>query len=303
MKTVDPLSGISTFLAIAETLSFSKAGETLGISRATVSAQLGELEKRLGIRLLQRTTRSVALTEAGSAYLQALGGVLGQIREAERAATAYQKEAVGRLRVSAPPDLGSSHITPILTNFLQKNPAISIEMDLSYGAVNLIEQGFDLAIRATISVEPNLITRRIGASPLFVCASPDYLERTGAPQHPSDLVSHSCLHFTELRWGRVWHFRQGDSTSRVPILPRFEINDGRCLRQAAIDGAGITLLPSFIVGPDIRSGRLVPLFQDWEMPPVPLHAVYPANRHIAVKVRNFVAFLTNNLATHVDLRG
>lgn len=303
MKTLDPLNGISAFLAIAESLSFSKAGEALGMSRATVSSQLSELEKRLGIRLLQRTTRTVALTEAGSAYLQALTGVLSQVREAERAATAFQKESVGRLRVSAPPDLGLNQVTPILSEFLKRNPAISVEMDLSYSVVNLIEQGFDLAIRATISVEPNIVTRRIGASPIFICASPEYLDQAGIPKHPSELSGHATLHFSELRWGRIWQLRQGDLTIRVPIVPRIEINDGQSLCRAAVAGVGITLLPGFIVGPDVRAGRLVPLFQEWELPPVPLHVVYPANRHIAVKVRNFVAFLADNLGRHPDLAG
>lgn len=302
MKSLDPLAGVSAFLSVGETLSFSKTAERLGVSRATVSAQVVELERRLGIRLLQRTTRTVTLTEAGSAYLQAMNGVLPQVREAERAATAFQQEAVGRLRISAAPDLGPDHLVPAIARFLELNPGLSIELDLSLETVNLIEQKFDLAIRGTISVEPNVITRQLGASPVMVAASPGYLERYGAPEHPDDLSRHACLHFSRLRWGRLWHFSRNGETLRVPIVPRLECNDGRSLLAAATAGMGIALEPAFVIGPAIRAGALVPVLSDWEITTIPVHAVYPANRHIAVKVKSFVAFLANHLADHPDLR-
>ena len=308
MKTLDPLAGIATFLAVAETLSFSKAGKDLRLSRATVGAQVQDLEQRLGIRLFQRTTRRVALTEAGNAYRQALAGVLPQIREAERAATAFQDEAIGRLRISVPPDLGEGHIVPVVNEFLALNPAVAIELDLSLEAVDLVAQGFDLAVRGTISVEPNVVTRQIGSSPIVVCASPAYLARHGMPTHPEDLTQHACLHFSKLRWGRVWHFRRANSgidepTLRVPIMPRLECNDGRSLLAAAVEGGGVTLGAAFVVGPALRQGRLVPILADWHVASIPIHAVYPASRHIARKVRSFVALLTRRLSDHPDLRG
>lgn len=303
MKTLDPLAGIAAFLSVAETLSFSKAAEALALSRATVSAQVQDLERRLGIRLLQRTTRTVSLTEAGTAYLQALSGVLPQVREAERAATSFQQEAVGRLRVSSAPDLGPDHLIPAIAKFLKLNPGLSIDLDLSLETVNLVEEKFDLAIRGTISLEPNVVTRQIGVSPIVVCASPAYLEHHGMPQHPEELSKHACLHFSKLRWGRVWHFRQGDTNLRVPIVPRLECNDGRSLLSAAVSGMGIALEPAFVVGPAIRAGQLVPVLSDWDIATVPVHAVYPANRHIAVKVRTFVSFLIDQLSDHPDLQG
>ncbi|WP_269456287.1 LysR family transcriptional regulator [Rhizobium quercicola] len=195
MRTLDPLAGIAAFLSVAETLSFSRAAEALDLSRATVGAQVQDLERRLGIRLLQRTTRTVSLTEAGNAYLQALSGVLPQVREAERAASAFQKEAIGRLRVSSAPDLGPDHLVPVIAKFLELNPGLSIDLDLSLQTVNLVEEKFDLAIRGTISLEPHVITRQIGASPIVVCASPSYLARHDKPKHPDELSQHSCLHF------------------------------------------------------------------------------------------------------------
>ncbi len=301
MKTLDPLTGIAAFLAVAETLSFSRAAERLAMARPTVSSQVQDLERRLGVRLLQRTTRSVTLTEAGEAYYQALSGVIPQIREAERAAASFQQEAVGRIRVSAPPDLGADHIVPLASEFLKMNPGISIDLDLSLEAVNLVEEKFDLAIRGTISVEPNVITRQIGSSPILICASPEYVRRYGRPMRPEDLAEHSCLHFTKLRWGRVWYFSRGEEKLRVPIVPRFECNDGRSLLAAAVAGAGITLLPQFVVGPAVRGGDLAVLLEDWEVATIPIHAVYPANRHIAAKVRTFVGFLAERLGPHPDL--
>lgn len=303
MKSLDPLEGIATFLAVAESLNFSRAAEATGLSRATVSAQLRALEQRLGTVLLQRTTRSVRLSEAGAAYRDALVGVLPQVREAEHAVASFQKESVGRLRVAAPPELAADYLAPAIAGFMAEHPALAIELDLSYAAVNLVEAGFDLAIRGTISVEPNLVTRKLGASPVLLAASPGYLARAGTPASPEALSAHACLHFSELRWGRVWHFTRDGAELRVPIVPRLEVNDGRTLRQAALAGGGITLLPGFLLGPDLRAGRLVRLFPDWTIATVPINAVYPANRHIASKVRAFVAYLARRLGQEPDLGG
>jgi DNA-binding transcriptional LysR family regulator len=302
MKTLDPLAGVAAFLAVAETLSFSQAAEKLELGRATVSAQVQELEKRLNIRLFQRTTRAVVLTEAGSAYMQALGGVLPQVREAERAAAAFQHEAVGRMRVSSAPDLGPDHVIPAVAAFLKLNPGLSIDLELSTDTVNLVEEKFDLAIRGTISIEQNLVTRQLGASPVIVCAAPDYLARRGTPARPEELLKHDCLHYSRLRWGRLWQFQKGEESLRVPIVPRLECNDGRSLLAAAVEGLGVALEPTFVVGPAIRQGELVPILSDWTIATVPLHAVYPANRHIAAKVRTFVSFLADRMAGHPDLQ-
>lgn len=235
------------------------------------------------------------MTEAGAAYREALSGILPQIQEAERAAISFQKEAVGRLRVSAPPDLGQMVIVPAVSEFLKLNPAVSIELDLSHRAVNLIEEGFDLAIRGRLSVDVNLITRQLGASAIVVCAAPPYLAKHGIPKTPHDLTRHACLHFAELRWGRVWPFSRNGEELRIPIVPRLELNHSLGLRDAALLGVGIVLLPDFIVGEDIRRGLLTRLLPDWDITTIQLQAVYPANRHIAVKVRRFVSFLAGKL--------
>ncbi|MGE6743947.1 LysR substrate-binding domain-containing protein [Allorhizobium pseudoryzae] len=303
MKTSDPLNGLAVFLAVAEHLSFTKAAEILAMSRPTVSAQVDQLERRLGVRLLHRSTRHLSLTEAGAAFHDRLRNVTAMVQEAERAAMHHQAAPVGRLRISAPPDLGSSHLTPMIARFLADHPEIEIELELSNSAVNLIERKFDLAVRGTLRIDETLITRKLGESAVVICASPDYLSRHAGPEHPEDLADHRCLHFSGLRWGRNWEMRQGEDLRRVQITPSFEVNDGRNLCEAALCGLGITLLPTFVVGSHIRAGRLVRILADWHVAEVPLHAVYPDNRLIAAKVKSFVSYLADEFRRDPDLSG
>ena len=303
MKTTDPLAGIMAFLAVAERASFTAAAEDLEMGRSAVGSQIRALEARLGIQLLQRSTRAVRLTEAGAVYREALADIQDRVRDAGRAATAFQTEAVGRLRIAAPPDLGPDHVAPVVARFLAENSAVSIDLQLSTDAVDLIGNSFDLAIRGTLAVEPTLITRQIGASPMIACASPAYLARLGVPATPQELTTHACLHFSELRWGRKWRFERDGEVADVPILPRLECNNGPTLLAAALAGAGIALEPAFVVGPAIRAGTLVPVLTNWRLPVIPLHAAYPANRNISSKVRSFVTLLANAFASHPDLGG
>lgn len=295
MRSLDPLEGLAAFITVAKHLSFTRAAEELRMSRATVSAQVQALEAKLGVRLMQRSTRAVVLTEAGSAYFQSLVGIIPQVREAERAALSYQEEVVGRLKMTVPPEFAQIHMAPIIAEFLKRNPSVSIDITFSHRAVNLIDEGYDLAIRGTIAIEPNLITRHIGDSPLIICAAPEYLEKHGAPTEPIDLANHACLHFSGLRWGNVWILKRDGQTLRIPIVPRYLANDGITLRDVAVAGAGLTLLPMFEIGPEIREGRLVRVLDTWEVGSVPIHAVYPANKNIASKVRRFTDFLVKRL--------
>jgi DNA-binding transcriptional LysR family regulator len=301
MQTTDPLSGIMAFLAVAERSSFTAAAVDLGLGRAAVGAQIRALEARLGVQLLHRSTRTVRLTEAGVAYRDALGDIQTQVHDAARAATAFQTEAVGRLRIAAPPDLGPDHMAPVIARFLTENPAISIDLHLSTERVDLIAGGFDLAIRGALTVEPTLVTRQIGASAVIACAAPDYLDRYGVPTTPQELAMHACLHFSELRWGRRWRFERNEEVADVAIVPKLECNNGPTLLAAALAGAGIVLEPAFVVGPAIRTGALQPILADWRLPVIPLHAAYPANRNIASKVRRFVDKLVVAFDEHPDL--
>lgn len=302
MKTVDPLHGVAAFLAVAEQESFTAGAMALGLTRATVSAQVADLEARLGVRLLHRSTRVVRLTPAGVAYRERLVDLPGRMVEAERAARAEHTAPEGRLRVTAPPDLGQRFLVPWASEFLRAHPGISIEMELSNAPRNLIESRFDLAIRGTLDVGPNLITRAIGQSRLHTAARADYLERRGVPVAPMDLTGHDLLHFAGLRQGRVWTYLRGEERVLVPVAPRFELSDGWALRAAALEGAGVVQLPAFIIGHDLREGRLVPVLTEWQGRPVPLHAVYPDNRLIAARVKAFVAFLAAKAKAEIDLQ-
>lgn len=302
MKTVDPLHGLAAFLAVAEHESFTAGAAALGLTRATVSAQVAELEARLGVRLLHRSTRSVRLTPAGVAYRSRLADLPGRMVEAERAARAEQTAPEGRLRVTAPPDLAMRFLVPWVAEFLGRHPAISIEMELSNAPRNLIESRFDLAIRGTLVVEENLVTRALGQSRLITCARADYLARRGVPEVPMDLIGHDLLHFSGLRQGRSWSYLRGEERVDVPISPRLELSDGWALRAAALEGAGVVQLPAFIIGHDLREGRLEQVLTGWQGRPVPLHAVYPDNRLIAARVKAFVAFLAAKARLEVDLQ-
>ena len=302
MKTVDPLHGLAAFLAVAEHESFTAGAAALGLTRATVSAQVADLEARLGVRLLHRSTRSVRLTPAGVAYRSRLADLPGRMVEAERAARAEQTAPEGRLRVTAPPDLAMRFLVPWVAEFLSGHPAISIEMELSNAPRNLIESRFDLAIRGTLVLEENLVTRALGQSRLITCARADYLARRGEPGVPLELVGHDLLHFSGLRQGRSWSYLRGEERVDVSVSPRLELSDGWALRTAALEGAGVVQLPAFIIGHDVREGRLVPILTAWKGRPVPLHAVYPDNRLIAARVKTFVAFLAAKTRLEVDLQ-
>lgn len=292
MKSLDPLGGISVFVKVAETLNFSSAARQLGLSKTTVSVQLRELEARLGVRLLHRSTKGVSLTEAGKVYRRALADVMPRIIDAEREAKSLQAAAVGELRISVSPDLGQLYMAAIIAEFTTRYPNISVHMDASAEAIDLITGGFDLAIRATLDVEDTLIVRKLAATQLVVCASPGYLKTSDPIAKPSDLQRHQCLHFGPIRWGREWRFGALENQEFVPINPRIETNDSICLRDCALGGAGVALLPMYVVAPQIESGSLVQVLSEWEVAEIPILAIYPANRHIAPKVKLFVDLLS-----------
>ena len=300
MKTLDPLAGVSVFIALSETLNFGLAAARLGMSRATVSAQVGDLERRLGVRLFHRSTRAVRLTEAGEAYRVALGGVIGQVAEASQIAGSYQSEAVGKLKLSAPEELVESFVVPAMTEFLAEQPGLEVEIDVSSRRVDIVKEGFDLALRASLAVEPSLIVRRLGTSPVSLTASPAYLARRGVPRAPEDLAGHDIVHHSGLKAGALWILKRGEEERRVPVKARVKTNVGGILRDAAIAGMGITYLPEFITGEALRLGQLVHVLPEWRIQPVDINAVYPSNRNITAKVRRFVQVLARRFEDNPD---
>ena len=301
MKSVDPLHGVAAFLAVADHQGFSAAAEALGMTRATVSAQVSDLEHRLGVRLFHRSTRLVRLTPAGQAYREHLGDLPQRIYSAARAAQAEHAAPEGRLRLTAPGDFAERYLISWVAEFLASHPGMSIELDLSNTAHNLIDRGLDLAIRGTLAVEPNLITRKLGSSPLYFCASASYLARRGLPQEPEDLTAHDLIHFSALRRGRVWSVSRGEDRREVQVRPRLELSEGWAMRDAALRGAGICMLPSFLITASLRTGDLVRILPEWSVGSIPLHAVYPDNRLIAERVKTFVGFLARKTKAEPDL--
>jgi DNA-binding transcriptional LysR family regulator len=291
MKRVDPLAGLATFLTIAELGSFAAAARRLDISPATVSAQIAELEARLQVRLVYRDTRHVSLTPAGEAYRQSLDGLLGQVQRSESIATRLSDEPEGTLKIAAPMGAADWLLRPAIDGVLARYPGISIDLRYSNDMVNLVEHGFDLAVRGAHTVEPNWIAPKIRPVRVYLVASPSYVQRHGSPATPHELAAHSCLHYSSLSFGQAWLLQKDGTTERIPITPRLTCDAAETLRQWALEGHGMTLLPDYFVGDDISSGRLVEMLPDWRPPGFDLNIVYPDNRHITRKVKVFVEAL------------
>ncbi|MDA8231450.1 MAG: LysR family transcriptional regulator [Magnetospirillum sp.] len=292
---MDLLDAMRAFTQVAEGGSFSAASQRLNLSKSAVSRLVSGLEAELGVRLLQRTTRSLALTEAGRAYLERSRAILSEIEDAHLAISHHQAEPTGRLRVTTPVSFATHHLSPILPAFLDRHPRLSLDMAPTDRFVDLVEEGFDLAIRVGRLAESSLIARRLAPSRRFVCASPAYLARHGTPATPADLGHHDCLSHGDLGAGE-WGFVDARGRSfGVEVTGRVRAGSGDLLRELALAGVGVAYLPTFFIGPDIREGRLVPLLTGFTSQDAAVHAVWPAGRHLSPKVRAFVDFLAERI--------
>jgi DNA-binding transcriptional LysR family regulator len=289
---VENLADIAVFVRVVERGSFTRAADELGLSRAVVSKYLSRLEERLGARLLHRTTRRLSLTEAGAALFEASRGAIERIDEAEAAVARFQSAPRGRLRVSAPMSFGILHLAPALAEFAREHEAIAIDLRLDDRFVDLVEEGFDVAIRIGKLADSSLVARRLTTTQVVVCASPAYLDEHGEPESPEDLATHHCLIYTYSSTANVWRFTARDGREiPVAVSGGLRANNGIALAQAAIAGHGILMSPTFYVGSDIRAGRLKAILDAYRLPEFGIYAVYPQTRHVAPKVRAFVDFL------------
>ena len=289
---LEHLTAMAVFARVVEEGSFSEAARGLGLSKSAVSKQVGRLEDRLGVRLLNRTTRQLSLTEAGTAFYEGCRQLVHDAEAAEAAVTHLAGAPRGTLRVNAPMSFGQEHVAPALPDFLQRYPELSVEMQLNDRTVDLVEEGYDLAVRIGTLPDSSLIARRLAPVNSVVCAAPDYLERHGRPGHPRELKDHQCLIYTYLSWGREWRFKGPEGELRVPLKGRLEINNGDALLAAARQGFGIVMMPTFLAGDDLRAGRLEPLLTDWcREAGAAVYAVFPASRNLSPKVRVFVDYL------------
>ena len=289
---MDRMASMAAFTKVVGAGSFSAAAREMQVSQALVTKQIQELENWLGARLLNRTTRRLSLTEVGTAFYERAARILEAVEEAKGAAGALQTVPRGRLRINAPISFGVLHLAPAVTEFLQRFPDVSVELLMNDRLVDLLEGEFDVGVRIGRLRDSSLIARKIAPIRLAVCAAPDYLARRGVPRAPEDLAKHDCLEYTYFESRGEWRLLnpEGDEIV-VPVSGRYLANNADVLRITAIAGGGIILCPTFIVGEDLRSGRLVRLLPDYPPPEQALHALYPPGRHLSAKVRSFVDFL------------
>lgn len=290
------ISELEIFVTVVDAGSFTAAAEDLGVSKSHVSKQVSALEDRLGAQLLHRTTRSLSVTDAGQGFYERGTLILEQLEEAERAVMQLQTKPRGRLKVSVPMTFGVRHVAPIVAEFLREYPEISIDLDLSDRKVDMIDEGFDLAIRIGELQDSSLMVRKLAPATRYCCASPAYLETHGTPQHPAELADHECL---EYAYGRLntWQFVNPDGEEHfVQVKGRLRANNGEVLVESAVGGLGVALIPDFMLGDHLQSGRLVRLLDDWMEWNAGVFALYPHNRHLSAKVRRFVDFLVDKLS-------
>jgi DNA-binding transcriptional LysR family regulator len=289
---MDNLTDIGVFVKVVDRGSFTVAANALGLSRAVVSKYISRLEERLGARLLNRTTRRLSLTEAGAALFEASRGAIERIEEAEAAVAQLQSEPRGRLRVSAPMSFGILHLGPAISGFAEAYPEVTLDLRLDDRFVNLVEEGFDLAIRIGALTDSSLVARKLGVTRAVACASPEYLAKHGEPETPEDLVSHDCLIYSYLSTANVWRFTAADGREvPVAVSGSFRINNGIVLTEAALADRGILMTPSFYVAPMLRDGRLRRILPRYKLAELGIYAVYPQRNQVPPKVSAFVDFL------------
>ena len=298
---MDRFSAIQVFAQVVESGSFAKAAARLGLSTSATSRHVAELEAHLQTRLLNRTTRRVSLTESGRAFYERAVQLIADLEEAEQEAARAAVVPRGTIRLTTSVNFGVRHLAPAIADFLAQHAEVRFDISLSDRVVDLVEEGFDLAVRVGAAGSENLVARKLGETRLVPCASPQYLSAHPAPQEPEDLAGHNCFTYEYVTPRNVWRFRDASGAERaVRVAGTLHSNNGDLLAEVAARGAGIVFEPAFIVGPDVRAGRLVPLLQEYTPPPVPIYAVYPSRKHLSAKVRRFVEFLIARFAQGQD---
>lgn len=290
------LDDLRAFLQIAQDRSFSRAAEALGVPKATLSRRLSQLERLLGVQLLERTTRSVQLTVAGREFQPEAAAVLAALVEATAKVRGTGSELRGRIRLAASTEFGGSVLSPLLAEFAVAHPGLDLEVNLTRRAVDLIHEGFDFAVRSGPLADASLATQRLGALRLGLFASPAYLTRHARPRYAHELAEHPALQAAAAGDAASWTLTDGAQALTVPIRPRLRANDHRLLSDAACAGLGIALCAEAVAAPALATGRLERLLPEWGAPEIPVYAVFPSHRVLAPKVRACVDFLVARLA-------
>lgn len=296
---MDAFSDLAFFTLLAKHGSLAAAAQQIGVTPPAVSKRLAALERRLGVRLLQRTTRRISLTPEGETYLVDGARVLDELEALERSVSGSRAVPQGLLRVSASLGFGRHHVAPALSRFASKFPAVEVQLQLTDRPVNLVEQGFDVQVRFGELPDARLTARLLARNRRVLCAAPAYLRRAGQPASPRELSRHACLFIRENEetFG-TWHLQSGARTETVKVRGPLAANDGECVLHWALDGHGVLMRSLWEAAPMLRAGRLVPVLPDWNLPPADIYAVFPTRSHLSAKTRSLVDFLGQVFEAH-----
>ncbi len=293
---MDSIATMRAFAAVVAAGSFTGGAARMGISTALASKYVSRLEDRLGARLINRTTRSLNVTEVGRAYHQRCLQLLDDLDELEAAVGDEAGPPKGELRISAPRTFGEMHLTCAVGDFLAENPQITVAITLSERFVDIVDEGYDMAVRIGVLPDSSLFARRIAATPLVTCAAPAYLDAHGRPETPAHLADFDCIIDTNLRRPEQWVFGTGDAARTIQVGGRFRVNSAAAARNAVVAGVGIALVPLFAIADDLRDGRAEVLLAEHAPSALGVYIVYPHNRHLTGKVRAFVDFLAKRFS-------
>jgi DNA-binding transcriptional LysR family regulator len=295
---MDRLNAMQAFVTVAEHQGFAPAARKLGLSPSAVTRLVAALENRLGARLLQRTTRSVALTDAGQRYLERARRILADVEEAEGAAESERTTPRGRLSISAPVGFGRLHVSPLVTAYLQRYAEVSCDLRLSDRMINLVEEGADVAVRIGHLPDSTLVARHVGEMRRIVVASQAYLKARGEPKAPRDIAQHDTIQFGAVATPVEWRFVEGGREIRIATAPRFSTDSADAATQYAEQGGGLTRVLAYQAADALRRGALQVVLQRFEPPPLPIHIVYPTSRLLSAKVRSFIDLVTETAQWH-----
>jgi len=283
------------FSAVVDASSFVAAADSLGMSKAAVSRYVSELEQRLGVRLMHRTTRKLSLTPEGEVFLARCRDILASIESSEAEISTRSVTASGLLKVSVPVSFGIRHLAPLWSEFLSDHPQVTLDVQLADRVIDLVDEGFDLAVRIARLPDSSLISRQLASTRLVLCAAPSYLKRRGTPAHPSELAQHDVLGYSLMAMGDQWQFTGPEGPVSVKVRPRMWTNNGDSCVAAALQGSGIQLQPTFLIDDELASGQLVEILPQFRSVELGIYAVYPSRKFVLPKVRAMVEFLANEL--------
>jgi len=292
---MDKYQEMRVFTAVVDAASFVGAGDALNMSKAAVSRHVSDLEQRLGVRLMHRTTRKLSLTSEGEAFLARSREILASIEASEAELSTRSVTASGLLKISVPVSFGIRHLAPLWSEFLSAHPQVTLDVQLADRVIDLVDEGFDLAVRIARLPDSSLISRQLASTRLVLCAAPSYLQRRGTPAHPRELAQHDVMGYSLMAMGDQWQFTGPDGPVSAKVRPRMWTNNGDSCVAASLAGAGIQLQPTFLIDQELASGQLVEILPQFRSAELGIYAVYPSRKFVLPKVRVLVDFLASKL--------